>query len=249
MDSETIARLANLTTSFYQKTASDFSQSRSQPWEGWESLISVINKISAIPIRVLDVACGNGRFIHFLSQKFPEKKFEYTGVDNNLALLRDAKNQSTGQNLVSQLVSLDIIEKLLQKNNFLRAEEQFDLLVAFGIMHHIPSQELREQFFRTLSAHSKPGGIVIVTFWDFIAPKRLEKKQIDPALLGIDKKLLDSGDYILDWKRGTSAFRYANHITVTQRYHLAKTVGFSLLTEFRADGKEKNLNHYLVLQK
>jgi len=249
MDDTTIKRLANLTTSFYQKTATDFSASRNMAWEGWEQLLPTISTIKSSPTRVLDIACGNGRFAYFLSQKFPKKKFEYVGIDNNDQLLRDAKKQSVTLNITLQFQKVDIIESLLDKKELLEDHQKFDLVVAFGFLHHIPGKELREQFFLFIKELCAESGYSVVTFWDFISAQRLEKKQVDPDILGIDHNKLDDGDYILDWQRGTAALRYANHTTPKERYRLAKASGLELVSEFCADGKEKNLNHYLVLQK
>ncbi len=249
MDDKTIKRLANITTSFYNKTAKDFSASRNMPWEGWQQLLPTISKITNRPIHVLDVACGNGRFAHFLSQKCPNLQFEYKGIDNNEQLLKDAKKQKLDNNITTQFHTIDIIDQLQNHKPVIPDAEQFDLVVAFGFLHHVPSKELREQFFLSLNKRCVVGGYVVVTFWDFISAQRLEKKQVDPDLLGIDPKKLDSGDYILDWQRGTAALRYANHTTTNERYRLAKKSGLQLVGEFRADGKEHNLNHYLVLQK
>jgi len=249
MDTKTIQRLANITTSFYQKTASDFSASRNQSWQGWNNLVSLITPLQKEPIRVLDIACGNGRFAHFLSEKFPNKKLVYVGIDNNKQLLQDASKQPVNINVTVQLHTIDIIEKLLENKKLIEDEGSFDIIVAFGIMHHIPSKKLREQFFSSLGQHLAKDGYWITTFWDFINTKRLDKKQVDPQLLGLDEKKLESGDYILDWQRGTAALRYTNHTTLAERYRLAKKSGLKLTNEFRADGKEHNLNHYLVLQK
>ncbi|MDA1079190.1 MAG: class I SAM-dependent methyltransferase [bacterium] len=249
MDDKTITRLANITTSFYTKTAKDFSASRSMPWEGWEQLVPAISKIRTRPVRVLDIACGNGRFAHFLSQKCPNTPFEYVGIDNNDELLRDAKKQKVGDNITTAFHSTDIIRKLQQAEKLIASERPFDLVVAFGFLHHVPSTKLREQLFLSMAEQGTDTSYFVVTFWDFISSQRLEKKQVDPSILGIDHTKLEVGDYILDWQRGTAALRYANHTMPKERYHLAKQSGLKLVDEFRADGKEHNLNHYLVLQK
>ena len=249
MDNEIIKRLAHLTTSFYQKTARDFSQSRSAPWAGWNNLLPSIGKITTKPIRVLDIACGNGRFAHFLAQKCPDQKFVYVGIDNNQQLLHDATKKSRATNIVPQLLTVDITQCLLENKPLVENQPGFDLVVAFGILHHIPSNDLRERFFCTLAQHCSEGGYCVVTFWDFIQAKRLEKKRVEPNLLGFEEKELESGDYILDWQRGTAALRYVNHLSLKDRYRLVKISGLKLVEEFRSDGKEHNLNHYLVLQK
>ncbi|PIR60568.1 MAG: hypothetical protein COU67_01265 [Candidatus Pacebacteria bacterium CG10_big_fil_rev_8_21_14_0_10_44_54] len=248
MDDKTLQRLANITTSFYNKAAAEFCQSRNKSWDGWSELLPIITKLRNKPIRVLDMACGNGRFAHFLSQKCPYLQFEYLGVDNNKQLLEFAKKQRLSDNINTTFQNEDIIQRLLQNQQVI-PDQTFDIVVVFGFVHHIPSEKLRTIFFIKLRKQLNVTGICVITFWDFIEAKRLEKKQVDPNILGLDTNKLESGDYILDWQRGTAALRYANHTTRNERKKLVANSSLTLIKEFYADGKEKNLNHYLVLQK
>src|SRR5579859_6490384 len=88
MTSQTIRRLNRLNQQFYGQVAADFSQTREQPWSGWQQLIPLLQQKK--PHSILDLGCGNGRFGEFLQKHLSD--FRYHGIDNNENLLQIAKS-------------------------------------------------------------------------------------------------------------------------------------------------------------
>lgn len=243
MDVKTIKKLNDLNAKFYQAIAESFSDSRKHSWKGWDKLILHIKMVikNKQNLKVLDLGCGNGRFAEFLISKFPNTKFNYLGIDNNINLLKIAKKKlaENNLNLKTDFKQIDLLE-----NNL--ASEKYDLIVAFGLMHHIASFDLRIQFLKDIKSKLNSGGLLIITCWQFGKSKRLISKQIDPNLININKNNLETNDYILDWQRGKTAYRYCHNFTDSEIEELIKESNLKLVTSFDADGKE-NLNKYLVL--
>ena len=90
---------------------------------------------------VLDLGCGNRRFSKFLKE-------------NNLET--DVVNVDSYQ-WDEKVKKLDIIDSLLNNNFNL---DSYDVAVCFGVMHHIPSSELRERLLKELTKSK----VAIVSF-------------------------------------------------------------------------------------
>lgn len=122
---------------------------------------------------VLDIACGNLRFEAFLANTYPHIDWSFFAVDNCEPLV------ASGQEDVAKKVHFtceDIVSNLLdglpaaEPANVpaLAAATPFDLVVSFGFLHHIPSFDLRQQFLLEALSQVKPGGYLVVSFWQFL---------------------------------------------------------------------------------
>ncbi len=211
------------------------------------------NKEDASAISILDLGCGNGRFLSFLDTSVDKSAINYTGVDNNQALLSKAGDSSTAEHTKTTLYQLDIINSL-QKNELITAIEsisntkKYDVVVSLGFLHHIPSKALRTKFIEVLYQVTQPEGIVVLAFWQPMKSDRMRAKRVDPSKVSIKTADLEPGDTILDWKRGAIAYRYCHHFSDQEIEEYFFDTNWQILTSFAADGKEK-LNKYVVLQK
>lgn len=246
MNSNTVEKLNKLNHDFYTTTAKEWDDSRSYSWKGWSRLIKEIEAMEPFffkrEIRILDIGCGNGRFIEFLQEK--EIKFDYTGVDFNEDLLRIAK-QRYNKNKQIKFIQSDLLR--LDTREF---DGKFDLIVSFGVMHHIPGLSNRVQFIKNLIMHMEDNGYLVLTLWKFNEFERFKKKIASPeklASLNINEKELEENDYILDWKRGIEAYRYAHYIDISETGTYIHETKADLYSSFRADGKEENVNEYLIM--
>ncbi|MCB0749087.1 MAG: hypothetical protein KDC90_16625, partial [Ignavibacteriae bacterium] len=117
---------------------------------------------------------------------------------------------------------------------------------------HIPGIQNQLQIFRKINKLLSPIGIAIISFWRFLDVPRLASKVVpsDKLInLGIEKGELDQNDYILDWDRGVSAYRYCHYYSDDEINYLVKESKFNLLAEYFADGKEGKGNKYIIISK
>ncbi len=250
MDQTTINRLNQLNKKFYQTTADKFADSRQYFWQGWSKLLPEIKKLAKKKgrIKVLDLGCGNGRFAQFLEKN--ETKFEYVGVDNNQALLDRAKDNLNSLEINFKLKKMDLV-KLLNTDQLKSSfEQKCDLIVLFGVIHHIPSFDLRSELISQLSQLLSKNGLLVVTAWQFAAKERFQQRTVNPHQLELNPEQLEKNDFILDWRRGETAYRYCHYLTQAEMEQILDNLNqLNLHHQFYTDGKSQNLNLYFILQK
>jgi tRNA (uracil-5-)-methyltransferase TRM9 len=242
----TVQRLNALNRAFYQATAHEFDATRQSAWQGWQRLLA---HLPAAPLRVLDVGGGNGRFGLFLHQALGGRLAHYTLLDNSAALLNKAQVSLSGFNIAHTVRLHDLIEQPLQEAT------HYDLVVCFGVLHHIPSLARRVGLMRSLAAACGPQGRLALTFWRFLDDARLRARLLAwSSLPEIDNTQLEEGDHLLDWRRGAAALRYCHYADLPERAHLCDATGLALVSEYIADdrgsdahGKVQGGNVYCVL--
>lgn len=241
-DNQTARRLIGLNTEFYRLQAASFSQTRHAAWAGWERLADGLALGSHA--EVLDLACGNLRFERFLQERFALVRFAFDAVDNCPAL-------SAGTEGIF-VRDLDVAQALLDERAIELSEH--DLAVSFGFMHHLPTFEMRCGLLDLLARATRPGGVLAVSFWQFmddegLAAKAVESTERGVAELGLTG--LGSRDYLLGWQAKPGVFRYCHHFDDAEvdalAAHIAGTA--QLVDSYRADGRTGRLNRYLVFKR
>lgn len=196
------------------------------------------------PLKVLDLGCGNGRFGLFLAQNL-SPKIHYTGLDNNAYLLERAAETLSAANIPHELAEADLLELSLPP-------AAYDLIVLFGVLHHIPAETNRRALIEKAAQALKPHALLIVTAWLFYEVPRLHKRVIpwDSPILPADYQNLDlldleANDYLLDWQRevATPALRYCHYVEAAERERLFS--GLEQIADFQAD----QANHYSLFSK
>lgn len=185
MTRATVRALCQLNTEFYERNAASFSQTRTAPWEGWRRCMAACGfddsdgaaldqpANAQTADSVLDIACGNLRFEAFLANTYPHVDWLFFAVDNCEPLV------ASGQEDIAKKVHFtceDIVSNLLEglpaaepaNIPALAAATPFDLVVSFGFLHHIPSFDLRQRFLLEALSQVKPGGYLVVSFWQFL---------------------------------------------------------------------------------
>jgi tRNA (uracil-5-)-methyltransferase TRM9 len=231
MNDDTVKRLNQINREFYQITAESFDESRGQPWPGWDRLIPYL----PAPLTVLDVGCGNGRLGVFLAQHAGPRLI-YSGLDNNASLLERAQTALAG--VEAHFYQQDIIEQPPDQG-------EFDLVTLFGVLHHIPGRQQRQDFVRGLADRVKPGGILAFASWRFYEYERF-RERITPWPADLD---VETGDYLLDWRRGDRALRYCHYTDDGEQAELSAVSGLREIITYRADGRTNNINCYTLLRK
>ena len=234
MDKKTIRVLNDLNREFYKKTQEYFNTSRQFNWSGWEKLLTYLPNLQGLSLKVLDVGCGNGRFGEFLINN--GKEIDYVGIDDNQYLLDEARKKLPKAKLIKQ----DILKPI-------KLRQKFDLVVLFGVLHHVPGKKTRLQLLKVLKKLLKPNGLLVFTNWHFNKFKRFNSYLISPALVGLNKDKLEAGDYILDWKKGVVSYRYCNLMPDSELEELKDKLNMELVDEYLADAKIGQGNRYVIL--
>ena len=256
ISASTAERLSRITSEFYALQAQSFSATRQTPWQGWRQCLDAMPQLLAgEKPSVLDIGCGNLRFARFLCDEAGIFPATYFAVDNCKPLV---ESDNTGA-YVSELayIELDVIKSLLDGTLSSRLiTPPCDLVVAFGFLHHVPGAEKRLQLLRTLLEKAKPGGFVCVSFWQFMNSQKLAAKAQETTAqglraLGIDASELEGHDYLIGWQDKENTWRYCHHFSQEELDELLASLGSDVhvCAQFSADGKENNLNRYVILQR
>ena len=223
---------------FYRTCAEAFSATRESPWLGWDRIVA---GLPGPPRSVLDAGCGNARFGAYLAAWLGDG-LSYLGLDASAELLALASRRgdlpSDTTLLERDLVATPCAEAL--------PHGQHSLVAAFGLLHHVPSFALRRELLRALSERLEPGGHLAVSVWRFGAFERFRDKEV-PFEPPIEVADLEPGDILLSFGKEASAVRYCHFLDEEETDRLLAACGLPLLDRFSADGREGELNDYLVL--
>ncbi len=246
MNEETVRKLNAINRRFYAERADEFNQTRERAWRGWDVLFDRIgSRLKAQP-RVLDLGCGNGRFARFMAQR--GMRFTYVGVDASGLALEHAR---------PRLAELDAVE--LYKHDFITGPEllpdalasaTFDLVVLFGVLHHVPGGARRLKLLTEVSARVASRGVLVYTAWRFDQFPRFVKKLVHwEDYLGVSSETLDPGefelgDHIMTWGV-PAAYRYCHAASEEESEALSRELPLRWVESFLGDD---DLNRYDVLE-
>ena len=196
MNTATQAALRRINRDFYSRHAADFDRTRHPGgWPGWRRVVETASQASDSPLHVLDLGCGNGRFALFLERN-PDlrghRRFTYTGIDLSAELIDHARTANAG---------LDHIRFRVDDIEACRLDRQAcDLVVLFGVLHHLPGFDTRRRTLERAAAAVAPGGLLALTCWQFADDPRFENRRLDWASeAGVDPAELEPGDHLLRW--------------------------------------------------
>lgn len=232
MKPETVEQLINLNKEFYHRFARPFSETRRSPQPGFFQLIDHIPDSCS---DILDVGCGEGRFIRFLQEHIEDGRF--TGVDFSQSMLERARSE-----IGAAFYKID-----LSKPACLDQFDSFNLICCLATLQHIPGRENRLRLLTEMRRHLKPNGRIFLSNWQFLDSQRQQKKIEDWSEIGFEIADLEDNDYLITWSKEGYGRRYVAYIPSSELYSLAVDAELQILHEYRSDGKEGNLNLYSVL--
>ncbi len=242
-------------------------------------------------VTVLDVGAGNGRFERFLLKRLPQVTWHFTAVDFCAPETfgggeGEGEGEGEGAALFERVVECDVIAAAIAASvadegagegavgadrdgagagdtspSALFPAITADVVVAFGLMHHVPAFAARTALMRALINATNPGGLCAVSFWQFMNDARLAAKaeqataeRLAYLAAKCEPIVLDTNDYLLGWQDATpqdGAIRYAHHFT-TEEIHALEQQALTSVAEpvahWRADGRAGALNSYVLFQ-
>ncbi len=152
MKKETAKQIRKDVENAYDNFAKDWDTTRQYDWPEFEIIKPKLKK----GIKVLDLGCGNGR----LYELCKNAGVDYVGIDNSKELIKLAqKNNPEGKFMVGDALDLPF------------GNEEFDLVISFAVVHHIPSRDNREKFFVEAARVLKNNGDFFVTTWNIFQPR------------------------------------------------------------------------------
>ncbi len=250
-------KINKINLKFYDDISLFFNETRKTPWQGWMQLLKYFNFKTKLDI--LDLGCGNARFAKFLTENLNKSiSINYVGIDFskdllNLGTKELLKIQKERKNFKFKLINLNFIEENFNLN------KKFDLIVLFGVMHHIYDEKIRIILFNKINLLLNKNDQFIFTTWQFLNNERQRKKILDLnsekgknilEKFDLNKKYFKNNkDYILSWNMGKEAFRYCRNYLESDIFKLTNETNFKIKNIFFADGKEKNLNQYFFCYK
>lgn len=137
---------------FYETHGASFAETRKNPWP--EQIL--IAKEITPEMTVLDIGAGNGRFASILPEGV-----NYIGIEPSKRLREAAP---AGVRLKpGELPELKLDNELA------------DITVCFAVLHHIPTEALRERAVKELIRITKPGGMLVASAW------RINTDEVEPV--------------------------------------------------------------------
>ena len=241
MDESTAKQLLELNAEFYQTFATQFSDTRQRIQPGVRQIVQAIDPNS----RVLDLGCGNGELARTLVKR--GFRGSYLGVDFSAELLDVAREGLAGHenfgfiqgNLADLSWSATVSSQL----------SGFDIIFSFAALHHLPGNDIRRQILCAAQNLLTSEGHFIHSNWQFFNSERLRKRIHPWSEIGLTDADVDTGDYLLDWRRGGFGLRYVHHFSAEELNTLASETGFQVLETFYSDGETGDLGLYQIWEK
>ncbi len=247
MSPEVCLKLYNINSDFYESLASEFDASRRSYWKTWYKLLPYFQIPKSQNVSVLDIGCGNGRFGCFLTGSLDsDMALTYVGVDANPELLKSARSQCPGGTF-NRVALYPGVQDLFQDNplQFL-SPRNFDFVVLFGLLHHIPSFEARSELLRYLTRFLAPRGHLIFSAWEFASDPSFDvSADTLPWPADIPQDELEPGDFLLDWAHKDIP-RYCHNITPLEAQSLLESSSLHLVATLKSLVGNDRLNRYYV---
>ncbi len=218
---------------FYNKQYKNFSKTRVSPWKGWETLLPYIKnmKKQKKDIKILDLGCGNARFLSFLVKRNID--IEYEGWDFSSKLIKEAKKINK-HDTKARFKIIDITKKI-------EINDKYDIITLFGVSHHLEKKYLNKLLSK-IQNRLNINGLLFISFWQIYKNKdKFNKLKY--------KKLKGNSIFLLKWQNSKDLRTYIKYTEKDIVNLVKKLKSLKIERVFENEGKERNLNYYLILKK
>jgi SAM-dependent methyltransferase len=207
-------------SSCYDIIANDFSKTRAYVWKCVKHFIDGTN-VDSEDIRVIEVGCGNGKNLDYLSKHGFTKDAIYS-LDSCQLFVNMVRNKGYNCSL-----------ELAQNIDRLYPSNRFDYLLCIAVIHHLPTEEERIDTITKCITLLKKGGRALFTTWAF------EQSFTDNCgtvfTTSKPRSFPNVGDNIVSWNKnknknknkidsdGDGAINHKNKKVVADRYYYIYT--------------------------
>jgi len=239
MDETTCSALTELNRQFYAGFADDFARTR-RGWPlGFERILPHLRSAA----NVLDIGCGNGRLLTFLTEHGWHGR--YLGIDSSAGLLAAAEHNLELKPAEASFLTADLLNSGWAE---VLAGFAPDVITCLAVLHHIPGAAHRERLVAECAELLDPGGTLVLSVWQFLSSSRLRSRILPWSTVGLQNEDVDPEDYLLSWGEGAAGHRYCAAIDEETLCALTHHAGLATVATFYADGHEGNLSLYGVFR-
>jgi alkylated DNA repair protein alkB family protein 8 len=131
----------------YNQIAHSFDNTRGRNY--WNAVNYFIQKILDKPLKILDLGCGNGKYIPLF-----KPSNQIIGLDNSTELLKIVSSRYPHV----QTYNSDVTSTNLESNSF-------DHIISIAVIHHLHTEERRIQMIQEIYRLLKVEGTGFITAW------------------------------------------------------------------------------------
>ncbi|HOZ53183.1 MAG TPA: class I SAM-dependent methyltransferase [bacterium] len=228
--------LLKIVSSGYEDIAEAFNETRKKPMKP-----IVYDIVEDLPVKdndkILDIGCGNGRFLEVLFDKKDNVNWHYLGLDNSNKLIEYAKEKYGNRFKLINIIDLNKMD-----------QGGFDYIFSWAVFHHIPGNYLRLKFLQDVYDKTKSNGFFIFSVWKLRNRKNFLVLALNSFLRQIIKgRLLNFGDLIFNWKGNKNGEIRPRYYHAFSKKSLKKII---FKTDFKIESfLEDDFNYYYILKK
>jgi len=241
-----IEKLLEINRKFYYDFGDAFAATRRRIQPGIRRFLTEIPRDGDW----LDLGCGSGAL--GVEWALSAKSGSYLGLDFSEPLLREAMLNTDHLAKGNLSIRYGFVDLMNPGWDEVFSDHSFDGVCAFASVHHIPGAVHHQKIFHTISRILKPGGLFVISVWQFQNSPKLMNRIVPWETIGIQSSELETGDTLLDWRYSLpgqpeqTGLRYVHLFTSAELHQLAEDANFQIEDEFLSDGAEGNLALYLI---
>lgn len=257
MHPQIAAKLLELNRKFYHDFGKAFALTRQRIQPGVRHVLSLLSNRG----KWLDLGCGSGTLaaewvhsgkcglyvgIDFSDTLLDEAKITTENFHNADVTLRFYALELNGTNWPKELITTLVGERLLSPDG------NFDGILAFAMLHHIPSAEMRLTLMRQVRNLLSAGGMFVHSEWQFQHSRRLMARRIPWDTIGLRADDVEEKDTLIDWRYALpgqveqTGMRYVHLFDNAELADLAYLSGFEICETFESDGEGGKLGLYQI---